>query len=165
MIEPIWVRPGTGSIASQDVFSLAKKHDLCTIPKSPPTHRVSVSDHVSDHISDHKSPITPPGPPHCDSLTSTGHPLEHPTDDFYWFLTSPKRHRKNVDFSNPQKSTQMAESIDPVAPKVGFWTKTDNFWHPFWHRFFNDFRKWQKCEISEEYNAKRGSEPSKSIDF
>ena len=34
---------------------------------------------------------------------------------------------------------------------------------------FSFFQKWRKCEISEEYNAKRGSEPSKSshsgIDF
>ena len=44
----------------------------------------------------------------------------------------------------------------------------DNFWRSFWHRFLNilDFsRKWQKCEISEEYNAKRGSDPSKTFDI
>jgi len=27
------------------------------------------------------------------------------------------------------------------------------------------FRKWRKCVISEEYNAKHGSEPSKAFDF
>ena len=35
----------------------------------------------------------------------------------------------------------------------------------FFHYFFNICRKWQKCEISEAYNAKRGSEPSKTFDF
>ena len=30
--------------------------------------------------------------------------------------------------------------------------------------FLNVFQKWRKCEISEDYNAKRGSEPSKSSD-
>ena len=30
---------------------------------------------------------------------------------------------------------------------------------------FNFFQKVQKCEISEEYNAKRGSGPSKTFDF
>ena len=59
----------------------------------------------------------------------------------------------------------MAESIDPWAPKVAFWIKEHDFGPPFWHRFFDFFRKWQKCEISEEYNAKRGSEPSKTFDF
>ena len=47
---------------------------------------------------------------------------------------------------------------------------------PFWHQkalllgpfnidfsFFFFFRKGRKCEISKEYNAKRGSEPSKNI--
>ena len=59
----------------------------------------------------------------------------------------------------------MAESIDPGAPKVGFWSKNLYFWAPFWHRFFDFFRKRRKCVISEEYNAKRGSEPSKTSDF
>ena len=59
----------------------------------------------------------------------------------------------------------MAESIDPWAPKVAFSIKIHDFWAPFWHRFFDFFRKWQKCEISEEYNAKRGSEPSKTMYF
>ena len=35
----------------------------------------------------------------------------------------------------------------------------------FFMDFLIFFRKWRKCEINEEYNAKRGSEPSKSIDF
>ena len=58
----------------------------------------------------------------------------------------------------------MAGSIDPWVPKVAFLIKIHDFWAPFWHRFFDFFRKWQKCEISEEYNAKRGSEPSKTFD-
>ena len=85
--------------------------------------------------------------------------------DFYRFFNDPKRHRKNNDFSNPQKSTKIAESIDPGAPKVCFWSKNLYFWAPFWHRFFDFFRKRRKCVISEEYNAKRGSEPSKTFDF
>ena len=59
----------------------------------------------------------------------------------------------------------MAESIDPGAPKVGFFNKNLYFWAPFWHRFFDFFRKRRKCVISEEYNAKRGSEPSKTCEF
>ena len=88
-----------------------------------------------------------------------------PRLDFYRFFDDPERHRKNNDFSNPQKSTKMAESIDPGAPKVRFWSKDLYFWAPFWHRFFDFFRKRRKCVISEEYNAKRGSEPSKTFDF
>ncbi len=88
-----------------------------------------------------------------------------PRLDFYRFFDDPERHRKNNDFSNPQKSTKMAKSIDPGAPKVGFWSKNLYFWAPFWHRFFDFFRKRRKCVISEEYNAKRGSEPSKTSDF
>ena len=41
----------------------------------------------------------------------------------------------------------------------------NDFRPPFWHRIFVFFRKWRKCEISEEYNAKRGSEPSKTSHF
>ena len=88
-----------------------------------------------------------------------------PRLDFYRFFDDPERHRKNNDFSNPQKSTKMAKSIDPGAPKVGFGSKNLYFWAPFWHRFFDFFRKRRKCVISEEYNAKRGSEPSKTFHF
>ena len=59
----------------------------------------------------------------------------------------------------------MVESIDHWAPKVAFWIKIHDFWSPFWHRLFHFFRKGRKCEISEEYNAKRGSEASKTFDF
>ena len=59
----------------------------------------------------------------------------------------------------------MAKSIDPGASKDRFWIKKQDFWDPFWHRFFDIFKKRRKCEISEEYNAKRGSEPSKTFHF
>ena len=59
----------------------------------------------------------------------------------------------------------MLESIDLRASKVAFWTKNHDFWRPFWHRFFNCFRKGRKCKISEEYNTKRGFEVSNSFDF
>ena len=72
---------------------------------------------------------------------------------------------KNEDFSNPPKSTKMALSIDPGASKARLLIKKLDFWPPFWHRFFDFFQKWRKCEISEEYNAKRGSEPSKTFHF
>ena len=85
--------------------------------------------------------------------------------DFNWFFDDPKRHQKINDFSNHQKWSKRVESIDPGAPKISFWTKNDNLRHPFLHCFFAIFRKWQKCKISEEYNAKRGSEPSKTFDF
>ena len=91
--------------------------------------------------------------------------LGHPRLDIYRFFEDPKRHRKSGDFSNPPKSTKMALSIDPGASKARLLIKKLDFWAPFWHRFFNFFQKWRKCEISEEYNAKRGSEPSKSINF
>ena len=106
------------------------------------------------------------------ALSSTNDPpftakslQSRPWSDFYWFLDDPKRHQKINDFSNHQKSSKIVESIDPGAPRISFWTKKHNFWDPFWHWFFDFFRKWQKCKISEEYNAKRGSEPSKSFDF
>ena len=81
------------------------------------------------------------------------------------FLT-PKSHiQKSIFFGIRKKSTKMVESIDPWAPKLRFWHQKAAFWHQFWHRLFNFFPKWRKCEISEEYNAKRGSEPSKTFDF
>ena len=46
-----------------------------------------------------------------------------PRDHSLRFSGHPSRHRKIDDFANPQKSTQMAESIDLWAPKVGFWAK------------------------------------------
>ena len=42
----------------------------------------------------------------------------------------------------------MIESIGPWVPRSRFWTKKRDFWHPFLHRFFYFFRKWQKCETS-----------------
>ena len=59
----------------------------------------------------------------------------------------------------------MSLSIEPLAPKDRFFIKKCDLWHPFLHRFLDFFRKWRKCEISEEYNAKRGSEPSKTSHF
>ena len=59
----------------------------------------------------------------------------------------------------------MAESIDHGTPKGGFLIKKHDFGAPFLHRFFDFCQKWRKCEISEEYNAKRGSEPSKTFHF
>ena len=35
----------------------------------------------------------------------------------------------------------------------------------FFHQIKNICRKWQKCEIREEYNAKRASKPSKTFDL
>jgi len=35
-------------------------------------------------------------------------------------------------------------------------------WRPFSHRFFDIFRTWRNCIISEEYNVFRGSGPLKS---
>ena len=85
--------------------------------------------------------------------------------DFHRFFDHPNRHRKNGDFSNPQKSNKMNESIYPFALKDLFSMKKHDFRHPFLAPFFDFFRKWRKCEISEEYNAKRGSEPSKNTHF
>ena len=39
------------------------------------------------------------------------------------------------------------------------------FWATLLALIFHFFQKGRKCEISEEYNTKRGSEPSKSINF
>ena len=68
-------------------------------------------------------------------------------------------------FSNFQKSTKVRFSVEPVTPKDRFFIQKYDFWHPFWHLFFDFFQKWRKCEISEEYNAKRGSGPSKTFHF
>ena len=59
----------------------------------------------------------------------------------------------------------MALSIDSWTSKVRFLIKKHDFRAPFLYLFFNYFQKWRKCEISEEYNAKRGSEPSKTSHF
>ena len=59
----------------------------------------------------------------------------------------------------------MAESIDHGTTRGGFLIKKHDFWAPFFRRFFDFCQKWRKCEISEEYNAKRGSEPSKPSIF
>ena len=91
--------------------------------------------------------------------------LEAPRFVFYRLFDPPNRHRKINDFSNPQKSTKVSFSIEPLAPKDRFFINNYDFWPPFLHRFFDFFQKWRKCEISEEYNAKRGSEPSKTSHF
>ena len=54
------------------------------------------------------------------------------------FVTSSTK--KMYDFSNPQKSRKMAESIDPLALKVGLWAKKHDFWGPFWHGFSDFFK-------------------------
>lgn len=59
----------------------------------------------------------------------------------------------------------MAESIDSWGLKVVFNPKMKICGIPFCIDFLDFVLKWRKCEISEEYNAKRGSEPSKRIDF
>ena len=46
--------------------------------------------------------------------------------------------------------------------KIDFWSKFRRFREPFWRRFFVFLAKLRKCEIREEYNAKRASEPSKT---
>ena len=46
-----------------------------------------------------------------------------------------------------------------------FGSKRMTFGLAFDTDFSTSFQKIQKCEISEEYNAKRGSEPSKTFDF
>ena len=72
---------------------------------------------------------------------------------------------KNNDFSNPQKQRKYKNESTLGRPTAPFLIKKHDFWLPFWHRFFDFFQKGRKCEINAEYNAKRGSEPSKTSHF
>ena len=61
---------------------------------------------------------------------------------------------------------KLEKSMPKGNPKVvHFGSKNTTLGILFCIDFSMFFRKWQKCEISEEYNAKRGSEPSKTFDF
>ena len=72
-----------------------------------------------------------------------------------------KRHRKNIPFGAASKSSQRPpEGPKALAPRAIWLLRS------FLHWFFDFFfQKWRKCEISEAYNAKRGSEPSKTFHF
>ena len=100
-------------------------------------------------ITDHKSPIPPPYPPPCCPTLGPGdsdnHRPERPKCESLQIFSLLGRRRKNKDFSNLQKSKKIAKSIDLVAPKSHFWTRMQDFWAPFWHRFFYFVRKWRKC--------------------
>ena len=84
---------------------------------------------------------------------------------FYRFWDVPKLHRKITFFLNFPKSSKVLFLVELVMPGDRFSIQKYDFWHPFWHPFFDFFQKWRKCEISEEYNAKLGSRPSKTFDF
>ena len=84
---------------------------------------------------------------------------------FYRFWDVPKLHRKITFFLNFPKSSKVLFWVELVMPGDRFSIQKYDFWHPFWHPFFDFFQKWRKCEISEEYNAKRGSGPSKPSHF
>ena len=87
-----------------------------------------------------------------------------PKIGFCRLFEDPIRHSKKKNgFPNLQKPIKMAESIDPGAPKADFVTRNSYFWHPFLHRCSKLFKKWRRREISKGYNAKRGFEPSQSI--
>ena len=103
------------------------------------------------------------------SANSPRAPAGLPWDEFNQLFDDSKRHRKITDFSNPQKTYKVIESTAFLTSKEGFSCKNHDFWVPFCYRFLPVLGKWQKCVISEEYNAKRVSEPSKNsknrIDF
>ena len=67
--------------------------------------------------------------------------------------------------STSSKMSQKVEFIEPGVLKDRLWTKRHHFLGPLLHCFFNFSRKRRKCVISEEYNAKRGSRPSKCDHF
>ena len=72
---------------------------------------------------------------------------------------------KNHRFFEPSKIGPNATINRPLgAHGPFFYKKMTTFSIPFCIHF-SIFRKWQKCKISEKYNAKRSFEPSKSIDF
>ena len=75
------------------------------------------------------------------------------------------RFKKTADFSNRQERPKTMQSIEPWASRERFLIKKHDFRPPFLGRVFDFFRKLRKCEISEEYNAKRPSEPSKTSHF
>ena len=112
------------------------------------------------------SPLLAPG---SASANSPRAPAGLPWDEFNQLFDDSKRHRKITDFSNPQKTYKVIESTAFLTSKEGFRCKNHDFWVPFCYRFLPVLGKWQKCVISEEYNAKRVSEPSKNsknrIDF
>ena len=92
-------------------------------------------------------------------------PLRRPTRRFLTIFGHYRATQKNRDFSNRLKPVEVAESIDRGASKAHFFIKKQVFWEPIWLHFFVFFQKLRKCEISEEYNAKRASEPSKTFHF
>ena len=66
-----------------------------------------------------------------------------------------------------QKAVSMGPRRSLGRPKYVFYDLGIEFGlilGSFFHQFFDIIRKWRKCEISEEYNAKRASEPSKTFD-
>ena len=71
------------------------------------------------------------------------------------------KHPKNL-----QKSTKMTLSIEPLVLGDRFLMKKLDFRRHCLRWFFDCFfQKGRKCEIGEEYNVKRGSEPSKPLIF
>ena len=67
-----------------------------------------------------------------------------------------------------QKAVSMGPRRSLGRPKLIFYDLGIDFGlilGSFFHQNFDIIRKWRKCEISEEYNAKRASEPSKTFDF
>ena len=110
------------------------------------------------------SPLTPLLGPSSASVNWSRAPLGLPLVEYYRFFVVPTRHRKIYNFFNRRKAAQMALSSNPASSKDGFLTKKHDLRHPFLHQFIDFFRKWQNCEISEEYNAKRGFEPPTSFD-
>ena len=67
--------------------------------------------------------------------------------------------------NRPTSPTNVNTSLRRLRPAGELLTNKQDFGGPFVHRFCVFIQKLQNYEISEEYNAKRGSEPTKTLAF
>ena len=81
------------------------------------------------------------------------------------FLTLRIDIEKSTFFRTLKNQPKWASQSNLWRPRTVFSSKSMTFSLPFGIDFSTFFQKWRKCEISEEYNAKRGSEPSKTSHF
>ena len=128
-----------------------------------------MSDHVSDRISDHRSPITPPFIPPLGHHLATPRPQRSlpgsPRGSILSIFYHPRSTSKKQRFFESPKNGPNGKINRPWRVQGSVWDQKTRLSRSFWHRFFDFFKKRRKCEISEEYNAKRGSEPSKTFHF
>ena len=107
-----------------------------------------------------------PDPPEACMRPPTLHlfsTLEAPRFDFYRFSDPPNRHRKSKFLRTLKNRPRWINQSTLLRPRNGFLLKNKTSGVPFGFHFC--LMKWQKCQISEAYNAKRGSEPLNTLCF